>query len=1683
MLLRGLTGSSASLPEERKYPDPLEMASLDTEVEGEDEGFIEILPMKKVRRRDFGTFRQFRTMLKVEFKQRSRNWAKSLCLIFVPLLVLSILGLVWSLSLQLSKPVTSPAEIHANQTAGIESIFYLLQKFAPFCNIRDVRASLFAREVPQCDLSSGDYCISENVCIDSERISVDDLLDIYESDGPLPIPSFDAFVASAKIIEKETRNGNDTTFEKRYPFLYNLVNFGKLYFSPDTEQVRELMTYMNSTYVFFNDVFGGVTNDTSSIISRGANPKNASDRIWALVEFNQFDVLGKDVDYAIRMNYTAIPTTKKLYNDYNSGFDPSYKLYLISGFSSLQQAIEVFVLSKSLVFGNGTLGSFVSVEQAAFMQVPMPTPQTTSVSPIWKQFGPFAGLFITLSISYSFSMIVKNIVEHKEHGILDLLKISGLRLRNWALAVAIFDLLSCILIAILGAAILALSIVVKSQYLALLSIAIVFFFTLVPLAFMISALFKRSAVAAIGAPLLLFIMVLPRYAFFDSARGDNNWLTKSLICLLSPAAFAFQVDILMSFEAGGIGLSFSQFSLSYFGIGRITLIMFVDIWLYFFLAWFFNRVLPAGLGNSFRLFKNTWRKWKPKRYIKSFGTLSEANPNVEPVARSIASKVVISIQNLYKRFRSDTGETVTAVNNLNLEMYEGQITALLGHNSAGKSTTISILTGLLGATSGEVLIDGYSSLDEYENQISFGLCPQKDIMFSKLTVREHLLLFGVVKGIPESSILREIERIVKATDLWNFQNHFVDTLSGGTRRKLAVAMAIIGKPRVLVLDEPTAAMDPYSRRKIWDLLQRYKPNRVTILTTHFLDEADYLGDRIAFMSKGSLYCAGSSLFLKSRFGVGYSLTMSSESESALDPDDVLPIVKRYVPEAELSSCAPKEIIFKLPFTASDQFPGLFDFVESRGVEYGIGTIGLSVTTLEEVFLRIAINQERPEQSLPEEEKDLSVPSRNKLPEILRLNQSIRDSGKMKPSYLVQCYALLWKRFMSLRSDWRSKLAEMIGTWLVITLSFLIISSNIEPQGPPLLLSGDAFGRISVNGFTVSPSDVPYSQSTTSPAQVTSLDEFGNGLATLPRSEVDSFNMSFWLLDTARDNSGSRYIAYLPRDDVLTRTSFASDSESTSAPTDGPFSMSILQNATCLHSIPIGSSEWTSASYRNLLNDSSARYQISSHPLPAAATIDVFIQNFLAIFASLFILLPMSYLPAVYVVFSVRERTTRSQQIQFMSGLPPALYWMMQYVWDFLNYFVVASGVVILLAIFFASNEYSALVLGPLRSGYFFRVLVLYGAAVIPFSYLISLLYDNPRTAQISVTAIHFVTGFVLVICSYILDEVDSTAPVNSKLKYLYRLFPTFNLGETLISLATLPTRNFWERSDLTPEEVVRPNLRYLGWEAIVFALVLILIHIETLGLCAKKIQRGITRKIRKVPPFAGENEDEDVILERERIAQIRDLDNQTVFFKHMWKIYGVKNPKVVVRDLNLAISRGECFGLLGVNAAGKTTTMKILTGETFPSLGVACVLGKSVDKDPAAIHRNIGYCPQWDPVIDSLTGKEHIKFYAMLRGIPFKFIDEAANEIIHLLGMEFYANKLVENYSGGNKRKISLGIALVGSPPLIILDEPSAGMDPMAKRRLWKAVIAVKRSRTVILTTHCKFLPSSILMNCSYGGM
>ena len=264
---------------------------------------------------------------------------------------------------------------------------------------------------------------------------------------------------------------------------------------------------------------------------------------------------------------------------------------------------------------------------------------------------------------------------------------------------------------------------------------------------------------------------------------------------------------------------------------------------------------------------------------------------------------------------------------------------------------MGMLSGTLDPTTGDALINNESiTQNKTIARQNLGICFQKDVIWDDISVEGHLYLFGRLRKCYGAQLKANVDKMLIDLGFPEKAKSLAGTLSGGQKRRLCVGISMVGNNSVVFLDEPTAGLDPVSRRQLWELIQKNREGRAILLTTHFMDEADVLGDRIAIVKEGRMRAYGSSSYLKSKFGIGYILRLSLGVGAKVDP--IVTSAQRFVKEASVISSAGTELTIRLPKEAVAVFPDFFKFIEDNLHVLGISSFGIETTTLEEVFMRI-----------------------------------------------------------------------------------------------------------------------------------------------------------------------------------------------------------------------------------------------------------------------------------------------------------------------------------------------------------------------------------------------------------------------------------------------------------------------------------------------------------------------------------------------------------------------------------------------------------------------------------------------------------------------------------------------------------------------------------------------------------
>jgi ABC-type multidrug transport system ATPase subunit len=221
----------------------------------------------------------------------------------------------------------------------------------------------------------------------------------------------------------------------------------------------------------------------------------------------------------------------------------------------------------------------------------------------------------------------------------------------------------------------------------------------------------------------------------------------------------------------------------------------------------------------------------------------------------------------------------------------------------------------------------------------------------------------------------------------------------------------------------------------------------------------------------------------------------------------------------------------------------------------------------------------------------------------------------------------------------------------------------------------------------------------------------------------------------------------------------------------------------------------------------------------------------------------------------------------------------------------------------------------------------------------------------------------------------------------------------------------------------------------------------------------LARKKHRLPDSEESDEvDEEVFAEARRVDDSQD-DLRVL---HATKAFG---SNIAVQDVTFGVPKGEIFALLGPNGAGKSTIIGLIRGDSRPSDKASEILveNNSILRHRAKARSYLGVCPQFD-AMDQMTAVEHLRFYARARGVAD--VEHNVDQVIHAVGLAQFKDRMAGKLSGGNKRKLSLGIALMGNPSVLLLDEPSSGMDAASKRVMWRTLSSVSSSRSLVLTTH-----------------
>uniref|UniRef100_A0A7N6A5R9 ABC transporter domain-containing protein n=1 Tax=Anabas testudineus TaxID=64144 RepID=A0A7N6A5R9_ANATE len=1420
------------------------------------------------------------------------------------------------------------------------------------------------------------------------------------------------------------------------------------------------------------------------------------------------------VKYKIRMDIDAVERTNKIKDRY---WDPGPRAdpvedqrYIWGGFAYLQDMIEHGIV-KIHTGNDWPLGVYVQ-------QMPYPCFVDDLFMITLNRCFP---MFMVLAWIYSVSMTVKSIVLEKELRLKETLKAMGVNngviWYTWFIDSFIMMTASTALLTF---------IIMGGKVLNYSDPILVFFFLLtftiatIMQCFLMSVFFNKANLAAACSGIIYFTLYLPHILCF--AWQDR--ITKNMKLILSILAFGFGTEYLSRYEEQGLGLQWDNIRTSplekdtYSFLTSILMMIFDGV-LYATLAWYLDNVFPGqyGIGRPFYFpFQPSyWQRPAPSEMNMDKDVEIQLFFEPEPVGL----KMGVHIQDLVKVFR---GSSRPAVNCLNINFYEGQITSFLGHNGAGKTTTMSILTGLFPPTSGTAYINGRDIRTDMDViRSSMGMCPQYNILFKHLTVEEHILFYSLLKGRTQAEAEREVEDMLVDLGLPHKRDDEAQNLSGGMQRKLSVAMAFVGGSKVVILDEPTSGVDPYSRRSIWDLLLKYRTGRTVILSTHHMDEADLLSDRIAIISKGQLHCCGSPLFLKNCFGVGFYLTLvrrndcdcasdcscscsictkykdQSQNQSQHldrvlegDIDSITSLIHHHVPEAKLIETIGQELTYLLPNKGFKHraYASLFRELEETLADIGLSSFGISDTSLEEVETSLHLMN-----CCSAEHNDMNGTAHGATD-----SSAGKGSKQVKGASLIlkQFHALLVKRFHHATRSQKDFLAQIVlpASFVLIALIFTMI---VPPFGeyPSLTLTPWMYGQ----QFTFFSNEQPFDPK---------MKRFIERLLHPPGIGTRCMQGEPLGMPCNNRSSGWEYPDVSPViSNILLSPEWTQQNPSPSC------QCSTSQKLTMMPICPDGAGglpprqrvEATGDTMLDLTDRNISDYLVKTYPslirtslkskywvneqrygglsvggqLPILDVNPKDIQN---VFHQLGRMLNIT--GGYYSALALREI---GPFLHYMESEFNVKVWYNNKGWHaMVAYMNVANNAVLRAFLPWTANpaefgitavnhplnltkeQLSEVTVLTTSVDAVVAICVIFAMSFIPASFVLYLIQERVTKAK----HLQFVSGvspLVYWVANFFWDMMNyslSTAMVVG----IFMAFDKkcYTSPSNLPALIALLLLYGWSVTPMMyPMSYIFniPSTAYVSLSCINLfiginssAITFILELFEN-NRSLLKFNEWLKKGLLVFPHFCLGRGLIDMAM-NQAVTDVYDrFGEEYTTNPFQWDFVG--------KNIAFMAVEGFCFGLLGVNGAGKTTTFKMLTGDTDVSSGEATVAGYSILTEILDVHQNMGYCPQFDATDELLTGREHLYLYARLRGVPESEIPRVAEWGIQKLGLTEYASRCAGTYSGGNKRKLSTAIAMIGCPALVLLDEPTTGMDPHSRRFLWNAIMSViQDGRAVVLTSH-----------------
>ena len=1434
-------------------------------------------------------------------------------------------------------------------------------------------------------------------------------------------------------------------------------------------------------------------NDLDNYIKSPEYIKNLSELICFGLQFS-YDNIYKKYDYSLLFfdkkfaneGIKDIPSNiDGMINNFQIVPDlDSFLIYKNGAYSYMIKIINEYILRKELNDNKAELNYIIIPMRYTDYQV--------------DPYGDFIGYIFTIIIIIAYmgplSLYVYRIVGEKETKIKETMKIMGLGEIEYFLSYFIQYIVISLFVSLINSFLL--KVILKHiPFHFLFFLILLWSFDIFALVYFFQSFIDKKRIALILSIVIYFIMYC---ISLICAFNERTLGLKIILSLFPPVALNIGILLLFQFEYNFRNFYNKNFLEYYnnYSIGIMYLMFIIDFFIYIFLGYYLDNVISHDFGIPkpwyFLFTKDYWNSFKTKNKplgINVNDRIISEKSNKEKNRKETGEDLILNDENnLYgnsSNFESEEihknkyshheifkirkivkifGDGKKAVNEVNLNLYKDEIFALLGQNGAGKTTLISILTGIYQATSGYAIYNNLNILNSINMNLfreKLGICPQHDILFDDLNVKEHLEMFSIFKNYDSNKIYEEIKKVIKEFKLKEIQNIIVKNLSAGQKRKLSIALALIGGSEVIFLDEPSSGMDISSRKDLWEILKYQSKGKIIILTTHYMEEASVLGKRIGIINLGKMKCLGSPLFLIEKFGKYMNLNIVKDKNA--NDEIIIKFFSEITPNIKYELLS-DEIMFRIQINENDQhneqikykinLSNFFKKLNENLNNLKIKSYNVSMPTLEDVFLNFSSNTQQ--KSIKQIRKELLKEENNNN---VLFNSDLKENYTKLKKFLNDFTINMKRRFLITIRDIKGFIMEIICPILLILIGLGISKSEMNfyshPEKVDIQMTGKQ--KIMYASLINNNSDIYFINNNENiiPEKIEEFNYFNFNQKS--KKEAIKFFVDLVYYKT-RDNEYSEkndidmttkdYIAYYSGLFLLEENK-------------NKYEFIILLNTRVKHSIPIYCNYFSTLFIEKATNKK-ININFIHHPLPLTNDIKDLHNLGNKIIIIFFIGIAFSLQPINFISLLVRERINNSKHLMRISGINIYAYWLVNYIIDLTKYYVTGGICLLILYLFNYYRKYVVI------------FYLIYGPGMVSLTYSLSLLFSNESNAQKTLMIIYFVLGDLGSIIICLLRGNKTTKTFAKILEYILAINPLFcfnfsyNLLFNSFSIYYIDYPREWyyfkEDEIIKKFNLLLSMIIYSSIECLLYTLLLIIL--ESRSYSFPKKNKALLDEEDKYNNI-------DQISSRENSIN-NNITTDLIKVKNLKKIYKMgclnrdKKSIIAVKNISFRLNHGECFGLLGFSGAGKTTTFKCITQEICQDKGEILVNGKDIRGKFNELNKIFGYCPQFNAIFEHLTVYENLEFYAKIKDVNHNSIKTLIKIIIEEMSLKEFKNKISKNLSGGNKRKLSVAISILCNLPIILLDEPATGIDPEARRSMCSIIhrMSTKGNSCVIMSTH-----------------